>query len=172
MLAVLPVVDAVKMEIVPLQKEHYKSVSEIYTEGLATGFASFEAVVPTWEQWNEKFLPVCRYVVLINAQVVAWCALSAVSKRQVYKGVAEDTIYTSSNHQGKGIGRALLKHLVSESEKEGFWTLQSGIFSENIASIELHKNCGFRILGIREKIAPRDGKWYDNVLMERRSTKI
>lgn len=172
MLAVRQEVDAVKMEIVPLQKEHFTEVSEIYAEGLATGFASFETVVPTWEQWNEKFLPVCRYVALTNAQVMAWCALSAVSKRQVYKGVAEDTIYVTSNHQGKGIGKILLNHLVAESEKEGFWTLQSGIFSENIASIELHKNCGFRILGIREKIGERDGKWYDNVLMERRSTKI
>jgi thioredoxin type arsenate reductase len=172
MLAVLQEVAAVKMEIVPLQKEHYKSVSEIYAEGLATGIASFETAVPSWQQWNEKFLPACRFVVLIDTQVAAWCALSTVSKRAVYKGVAEDTIYVAERHQAKGIGKELLTYLINESEKAGFWTLQAGIFSENNASIKLHNDCGFRILGIREKIAERDGKWYDNVLMERRSKKV
>ena len=160
------------MEIVALKKEHYQGVSRIYSEGLHTGVASFESTVPNWKQWDEKFLKTCRYVLLVDEKIIAWCALSAVSKRDVYKGVAEDTIYVDQLHQGKGIGQQLLKHLVSNSEKQGFWTLQAGIFSENEASIKLHEECGFRILGLREKIAQRDGKWYDNVLMERRSKTI
>lgn len=147
------------------------AVSSIYLEGLATGVASFETESPSWDQWDEKFLNPCRFVAMVQGEVAGWCALSAVSKRQVYSGVAEDTIYIASKFQRKGIGNTLLRHLISESEKAGFWTLQAGIFPQNKASIELHKQCGFRIIGIREKIAQRDGKWYDNVLMERRSTK-
>lgn len=160
------------MKILPLTQEHYSEVARIYTEGLATGVASFETRVPDWETWNAKFLPVCRYVAIENEQILAWCALSAVSKREVYKGVAEDTIYVSENAQGKGVGKKLLNYLIHESEKEGFWTLQAGIFSQNTASIELHKKCGFRIIGTREKVAQRDGNWHDNVLMERRSKKV
>ena len=160
------------MKIELLEKKHYPSVSKIYKEGLATGIASFETNIPDWEKWDKKFLRQCRYVVLIENEVVAWCALSSISKREVYKGVAEDTIYVSKLHQGKGIGKKLLKHLINESEKAGFWTLQAGIFSENKASIKLHKDCGFRIVGVRESIAKREGKWHDNVLMDRRSVKI
>ena len=98
--------------------------------------------------------------------------MSQVSKRKVYKGVAEVTIYISGSQRGKGIGKQLLNALVAESEKEGFWTLQAGIFSENLASIQLHKYCGFRIVGVREKLGKREGKWHDNVLMERRSLKF
>ena len=166
------VVAAVNMKIELLEKKHYPSVSKIYIEGLATGIASFETNIQDWEDWDIKFLSQCRYVVLIEKEVVAWCALSAISKREVYKGVAEDTIYVSKLHQGKGIGKKLLKHLINESEKAGFWTLQAGIFSENTASIKLHKVCGFRILGVRKSIAKREGKWHDNVLMERRSIKV
>ena len=160
------------MKIELLDKTHYPSVSKIYTEGLATGIASFETNIPDWKNWDEKFLNQCRYIALIKNEIVAWCALSAVSKREVYKGVAEHTIYVSKLHQGKGIGKKLLKHLIYESEKAGFWTLQAGIFSENTASIKLHKVCGFRIVGVRKSIAKREGKWHDNVLMERRSIKV
>lgn len=166
----LPVVDAAKMKIIPLQEEHFPAVSRIYAEGMASGIATFETMVPNWEQWNVKFLPVCRYVMLMGNEVVAWCALSPVSKRTVYKGVAEDTIYVDSKFQKKGIGKLLLSFLVEESEKSGFWTLQAGIFSENTSSIHLHELCGFRIIGVREKVAQRDGVWHDNVLMERRSS--
>ncbi|MBZ0327946.1 MAG: GNAT family N-acetyltransferase [Altibacter sp.] len=159
------------MKIIPLDKEHFVAVSSIYLEGLATGVASFETEAPSWDQWDEKFLNSYRFVAMVQGEVAGWCALSAVSKRQVYSGVAEDTIYIASKFQRKGIGNTLLRHLISESEKAGFWTLQAGIFPQNKASIELHKQCGFRIIGIREKIARRDGKWYDNMLMERRSTK-
>ncbi|MFT4670123.1 MAG: L-amino acid N-acyltransferase YncA [Flavobacteriaceae bacterium] len=166
------VVVAVSMKIELLEKKYFPSVSNIYTEGLATGIASFETNIPDWENWDIKFLSQCRYVVIINNEVVAWCGLSPVSKREVYKGVAEDTLYVSKLHQGKGIGKKLLLHLIKESEKLGFWTLQAGIFSENKASIKLHQDCGFRIVGVRESIAKREGKWHDNVLMERRSIKV
>ena len=164
--------DVVKMQIIALLEEHYPEVSRIYAEGLKTGVATFETTIPNWEQWDNKFLKTCRYIALIDNQVVAWSALSTVSNRDVYQGVAEDTIYVDTKHQGKGIGKQVLKHLISCSEKEGFWTLQAGIFSENKASIKLHEDCGFRVLGIREKIAQRNGKWYDNVLMERRSKTV
>ena len=157
------------MKIVPLQKEHYPEVSKIYADGLATGIASFETSVPTWEQWNTKFLKTCRFVVLLENKVIAWCALSPISKREVYKGVAEDTVYVASIMKGQGIGKILLQYLVVESEKAGFWTLQAGIFPQNKSSIVVHVQCGFRILGRREKIAQREGKWYDNVIMERRT---
>ncbi len=161
--------DAASMTIATLTKDHYPEVASIYEEGMATGIATFETEVPNWETWNEKFLPVCRFVALISEEVAGWCALSAVSKRQVYKGVAEVTIYVGTKFQKRGIGKQLLTHLVEKSEKAGFWTLQAGIFSENKISIRLHEQCGFRVLGVREKIAQRDGKWFDNVLMERRS---
>lgn len=148
------------------------AVSKIYFDGLATGVASFETEVPPWELWDQKFLKTCRHVAIVQNEVAGWCALSAVSNRQVYAGVAENTIYIATKFQGKGIGKALLKYLISESEKAGFWTLQAGIFPQNKPSIKLHENCGFRTIGIREKIAQRDGKWYDNVLMERRSKSV
>ena len=157
------------MEIIPLTEKHYPQVARIYQQGLATGVATFETEVPSWEQWNEKFLQVCRYVMVEADEVVAWCALSATSKRVVYRGVAEDTIYVAAAHQGKGVGNQLLTYLVGQSEAAGFWTLQAGIFPQNKASIALHKQCGFRILGIREKVAQRNGVWQDNVIMERRS---
>jgi L-amino acid N-acyltransferase YncA len=166
------VVVAVNMKIGLLEKKHYPSVSKIYTEGLATGIASFETNILDWENWDKKFLRKCRYVAFIDNEVAAWCALSAVSIREVYMGVAEDTIYVSKLHQRKGIGKKLLQHLINESEKAGFWTLQAGIFSENKASIKLHKDCGFRVVGLRESIAKREGKWHDNVLLERRSLKV
>ncbi|WP_336375846.1 GNAT family N-acetyltransferase [Aureisphaera galaxeae] len=160
------------MKILPLTKEHFPEVAAIYQEGLDTGIATFETEVPGWETWNQKFLPVCRYVALANERVIGWCALSATSKRYVYRGVVEDTIYISEAARGQGLGRKLLEYLVRESEKEGFWTLQAAIFPQNKISIQLHEKCGFRIIGTREKVAKRDGIWHDNVLMERRSKKI
>ncbi|MBW2938520.1 GNAT family N-acetyltransferase [Aureisphaera sp. CAU 1614] len=160
------------MEFLPLHKEHYHAVSKIYNEGIETGIATFETVVPSWEIFNEKFLPVCRFIAKKNDRIVGWCTLSAISKREVYKGVAETTIYIAKDARGKGIGKKLLQHLVFESEKAGFWTLQARIFPQNIASIELHKNAGFRVVGIKEKIGQRLGVWHDNVELERRSKKV
>jgi phosphinothricin acetyltransferase len=154
------------------EEKDWTSVSEIYAQGIATGIATFETKVPSYDVWNEKFIKTCRLVAVDGNQVVGFAVLSQVSKREVYKGVAEVTIYITESQRGKGIGKQLLDALVIESENDGFWTLQAGIFSLNHASIELHKKCGFRIVGQREKIGKRNGIWHDNVLMERRSKKF
>ena len=160
------------LQIVPLIERHYKEVAAIYRLGLETGIATFETAVPDWENWDRKFIKKCRFVAIMDKEIVGWSALSEVSKRDVYKGVAEDSIYVSASHQGKGVGKKLLKHLIAESEREGFWTLQAGIFSENKISIKLHEDCGFRLVGIRERVAQRNGYWHDNVVLERRSKKV
>jgi arsenate reductase len=160
------------LEIRVLKKEDFPSITHIYREGMATGIATFETEVPSWEQWDAKFLPDCRFVALIDNEIAGWCTLSAVSKRKVYAGVAENTVYVSGKFQKRGIGKALLIHLISSSESKGFWTLQASIFPQNTASIVIHQQCGFRMIGIREKIAQRDGIWHDNIMMERRSNII
>ena len=153
----------------PLAKEHWASVSKIYAEGISTGIATFETEVPSWDYWNNKYISACRSVALIHEKVVGFSVLSQVSARMVYKGVAEVSVYVDEAYRGNHIGEALLNQLIKDSEAHGFWTLQAGIFSENIASIELHKKCGFRIIGIREKIGQLNGKWHDNHFLERRS---
>ncbi len=162
----------VNMKIVPLEPIHYEQVEQIYRDGIATGIATFETSVPSWKAWDKKFLPNCRFVLMENNKVVAWCALSPVSSRDVYKFVAEDTIYVAPNEQGNGYGLELLQHLITASEEQGIYTLQAGIFPQNRASIELHKKCGFREIGYRELVSHRDGIWHDNILLERRSKKI
>lgn len=154
------------------QKEDYVACAKIYKEGMDTGIATFETIVPDWEVWDAKFLSQCRFVAEAEDTVLGWCALSPFSSRKVYSGVAEVTIYIASEAQGMGIGKKLLEQLVTESEGAGFWTLQARIFPENIASIKLHEKCGFRVVGTREKLGMRDGVWYDNVLLERRSDLI
>jgi len=152
-----------------LTQQDWISVSRIYAEGIATGIATFETEVPSWNAWNNKFIEDCRLIAEINNEVVGFAMLSLVSKRKVYKGVAEVTVYISESYRGKGIGKNLLEGLIIESESLGFWTLQAGIFIENEASITLHKSCGFRVVGIREKIGQLNGIWHDNVLLERRT---
>jgi len=160
------------MKIRPLQKEDWFAVQRIYQEGMDTGIATFETQCPEWETWNSKFLQKCRIVVEEDNQVLGWAALSPTSKRQVYQGVVEVTIYIDLKQTGKGIGTQLMSELVQASEEAGFWTLQSSIFSENKSSIKLHQRVGFRIIGTREKIAKRDGIWKDTVFLERRSNLI
>lgn len=157
------------MEIQVLKKKHYKDVAQIYSEGLDTGIATFETKVPAWKQFKKKFLKPGRFVAIKDGKVIGWCALSPASKREVYKGVAESTIYIAADHRGKRVGRRLLNHLVIASKNAGFWTLQASIFSENKSSIYLHEQCGFRIVGIRERIGKRNGQWYNNILMENRN---
>jgi phosphinothricin acetyltransferase len=128
--------------------------------------------VKGWDEWNNSMLSVCRLVAIEDEQVVGWAALSAVSSRRVYSGVAEVSLYVASEAQGKGLGQALLSKLVEESEKEGLWTLQAGIFPENEISIALHQKSGFRIIGVREKLGKMNEKWRDVVLLERRSKVI
>lgn len=147
----------------------WPSVSRIYKEGIATGFATFEKEVPSFENWNKAHLSSCRILAEEGARVMGWAALSPVSSRCVYGGVAEISVYVGKEHRGSGIGKLLMTELIHLSEKEGIWTLQSGIFPENTGSIRLHENLGFRRIGHRERVGKLDGVWKDNVIFERRS---
>ncbi|SIS71871.1 phosphinothricin acetyltransferase [Chryseobacterium ureilyticum] len=157
------------MEIISITKHHYQDIANIYKQGIETGIATFETTVPTWETWNEIKLLHSRFVAVDNNDVLGWVALSKVSDRCVYEGVAEVSIYIAENHRGKGVGKILMENVIKESETNGIWTLQSGMFAENEATIALHKIVGFRIIGYREKIGKLAGVWKDNVIMERRS---
>jgi L-amino acid N-acyltransferase YncA len=150
--------------------EDWTAVRAIYLEGIATGNATFETTAPKWEAWDRAHLGSCRFVALAQGAIAGWAALSAVSSRCVYAGVAEVSVYVAGRARGKGVGLALMTWLVAESEKQGIWTLQAGIFPENVASVELHKRVGFRIVGKRERVGCMDSRWRDVVLMERRST--
>lgn len=150
-------------------KENWNDVSEIYRQGLLTRNATFETEVPDYENWIKKFHDHLLWVAILDGNVVGWAGLQPVSVREVYKGVVEVTIYIHNQFAGKGIGTALMKHLIEESEKSGIWTLYASIFPENIASINLHVSAGFREIGYREKIAKLDGGWRNTILFERRS---
>ena len=156
----------------PLEKEDWDSVSEIYQEGITTENATFELRTPSWENWNSNHLKHSRIVATINQNIVGWAALSPVSSRAVYRGVAEVSVYISLAHTGQHIGSTLLEKLVHDSEENGIWTLKAGIFPENIASLVIHKKCGFREVGVHEKIGQLKGIWRDTVLLERRSSHL
>jgi phosphinothricin acetyltransferase len=156
-------------EINRLTKRHWPQVRAIYQEGIATGLATFETTVPSWERWSGGHLSCCRLVAEEKEAVKGWAALSAASARLVYAGVAEVSVYVCERCRGEGIGRALLDALIKASEKNGIWMLQAGIFAENEASLALHGKCGFRMVGRRERIARLNGRWRDTILMERRS---
>jgi L-amino acid N-acyltransferase YncA len=147
----------------------WADVARIYEEGIQTGNATFEIEVPQWEEWDAGHLEVCRLVMEEDGVIVGWAALSAVSRRQVYRGVAEHSIYVADSARGRGVGTELLGALVADSEKAGFWTLQTAIFPENEASIALHETNGFRVVGVRERLGRHHGRWRNVVLMERRS---
>ena len=149
--------------------EDWESVRSIYEEGIATGDATFETAAPDWEKWDSSHLPEARLVARAGDQVLGWAALSRVSERCVYAGVAEVSVYVATTHRGRGIGGALLKSLVIESEKAGLWTLQAGIFPENKSSKAMHEKHGFREVGIRRRLGKLRGVWRDVVLLERRS---
>ena len=151
-----------------MKASDWEQVRSIYLEGIRSGNSTFETDAPSWEKWNEGHLPFARLVMRDEESVLGWAALSPVSKREVYRGVAEVTVYVTESARGKGIGRALLEALISESEKNGIWTLQASIFPENTASVELHLRCGFREVGRRERIAMLRGVWRDTILFERR----
>ncbi|WP_103069729.1 GNAT family N-acetyltransferase [Aquimarina sediminis] len=160
------------IQITHFTEKDWPYISAIYQEGIDTEKATFETKVPTWDTFNNSHIKLCRIKAIINEAIVGWAALSPASKREVYKGVAEISIYITSKYRGFGIGKLLLSQLIKESENNGFWTLQAGIFSSNKASIELHKHLGFREIGYREKIARLNNNWYDNTILERRSKKI
>lgn len=159
------------VNIEPMQRADWARVREIYAEGMATGHATFETEPPSWEQWDAAHLAFARLVARDN-QVVGWAALSPVSQRCVYGGVAEVSVYISPARRGMGIGRQLLTSLIEESEQNGIWTLQAGIFPENAGSLALHRACGFREVGRRERIGKLNGVWRDTILLERRSPTI
>ncbi|NNK40344.1 MAG: N-acetyltransferase, partial [Winogradskyella sp.] len=138
----------------------------------ATGVATFETLAPSWAKWHKDHLSFARLVAILDDIVVGFAALSPVSQRKVYRGVAEVSIYIATNQRGKGVGKMLLNQLIQDSEDNNIWMLQASIFPENPASVALHESCGFRIVGKRKKIGKRLGKWYDNLLLERRSKKI
>jgi len=150
----------------------WSAVARIYEEGIATGYATFETSIPSFEAWDAAHLKQCRFVALEEGQILGWAALSPVSGRCVYGGVAEVSVYVGQNSRGKGVGKLLLHELVTVSESNGLWTLQSGIFPENEGSIQLHKKLEFRYIGKRERVGKLHGAWKDNLLFERRSTKV
>lgn len=154
-----------------MTEDDWPEVRRIYEEGLATGVGSFEIEAPSWEQWNAARLRHSRLVAR-NAGVVGWAALSPFSKRSCYAGVAEVGIYVAAQARGQGVGHALLQALIESAEAHGIWTLQGATIADNAASLALQKACGFRVVGRRERIAKRDGRWHDTILTERRSEKL
>ncbi len=152
-----------------MMPEDWPQVREIYLEGIATGQATFETEAPSWEKWDAAHLRAGRLVARDGGSVTGWAALSPVSERCVYAGVAEVSVYVAASHRGWGVGRALLDGLIAASEKERLWTLQAGIFPENVASLAVHRRCGFREVGRRERLGCLGGVWRDVVLLERRS---
>jgi len=155
-----------------MRDSDWPAVREIYREGIETGDATFQTAAPEWAEWDAGHLRHSRLAARREGSIGGWAALSAVSRRECYAGVAEVSIYIAGEHRGRGLGRLLLAALIGESEAHGIWTLQAGIFPENRASITLHKNLGFRQVGVRERIGQRDGRWRDTVLLERRSQSV
>ncbi len=160
------------LRIESMKDSDWLEISRIYEEGIKTGNATFETSIPSQAEWDKNHLINPRLVARVDDDLLGWAALSPVSDRCVYGGVAEISVYVDINSGGKGIGFELLSELVLKSESEGIWTLQAGIFPENKASIALHKKCGFKILGIRNKLGKMNGVWRDVVFMERRSKVI
>ena len=156
----------------PMTSSDWEDVRRIYAEGIATGNATLETEPPPWEAWDRSHRADCRLVARDRGETVGWAALSRISERCVYGGVAEVSVYVAAGARGRGIGRALLAELVRASEDAGVWTLQAGVFPENAASVALHRSCGFRIVGVREKIGRLRGLWRDVTLLERRSARV
>jgi L-amino acid N-acyltransferase YncA len=157
------------MNIEAMRQSDWSAVAAIYAEGIASGQATFETAVPAWAEWDGAHRADCRLVARRADQVVAWAALSPVSRRQVYAGVAEVSLYVAAAARRQGIGRALLQALIAASERQGLWTLQAGVLAENQASLALCQTCGFRVVGRRERLGQLHGVWRDVILLERRS---
>ncbi|USD23762.1 GNAT family N-acetyltransferase [Flagellimonas marinaquae] len=160
------------MKVRNMKPSDWRNVSDIYREGISTGFATFETQPPSFDQWDEAHVKDCRLIAEENGSILGWAALSPVSSRCVYGGVGEVSVYIANASRGKGIGQLLMQKLITDSEKAGFWTLQSGIFPENTASIKLHEKVGFRYIGKRERIGKINGVWKDNLLFEKRSDSV
>lgn len=152
--------------------DDYTAVAKIYGEGIRTGNATFQNDIPTWEAWDKAHVQTCRLVALVGEEVAGWAALTKVTDRCVYAGVAEVSVYIGEQFRGQGVGLTLLQALIAESEANGFWTLQAGIFPENEGSLRIHEKAGFRRIGHRERIGQMNGIWRDTVLLERRSAVV
>jgi L-amino acid N-acyltransferase YncA len=150
----------------------WPAVAAIYQAGIDTGLATFETAVPAWEDWDAGHLAAGRLVAETDGVVVGWAALTAVSGRCVYAGVAEVSVYVAAAARGQGVGKLLLRALVETSEAAGIWTLQAAMFPENVGSVVLHKSLGFRRVGVRKKLGQLNGVWRDVLLMERRSQRV
>jgi L-amino acid N-acyltransferase YncA len=159
----------VHIQIHAIRSVDWPAVRDIYAEGIATGNATFETEVPDRSKWDDAHHKDCRLFASEGEKVLGWAALSPVSSRPVYAGVAEVSIYVAASARGRGVGKALLNALIEASQRRGIWTLQAGIFPENVASIRLHRSCGFHEVGLRQRIGPLGGIWRDVCLLERRS---
>jgi phosphinothricin acetyltransferase len=157
------------MEIRTMRADDWPAVQAIYEQGIATRQATFETESPPWQVWDTGHLAEPRLVAEEDGEVVGWAALSPVSRRACYAGVVEESVYVAEQARGRGVGRALLERICADADGAGIWTIQTSIFPENVASLELHKRCGFRVVGTRERIAQLDGIWRDTVLLERRA---
>jgi L-amino acid N-acyltransferase YncA len=160
------------VQVRALTANDWAAVRRIYQEGIATGLATFETQVPTWEQWHTTHLSVGRVIAHRDGAILGWGALSVVSRRHVYRGVAEVSVYVSAQARQQGVGRAVLNALITASEAHGLWMLQAVILRPNHVSVHLHQSCGFRVVGYRERIGKLGDTWYDTVLMERRSAVV
>lgn len=159
------------MNVRDLQPDDWEAVRTIYEDGIRSGDATFETDVPSWEEWDAAHV-VPRLVAERAGSVVGWAALSSVSSRCCYGGVGEVSVYVAEAARGDGVGRVLLERLVTGSEEAGYWTLSAGVFPENEASLRLHRACGFREVGVRERLGQLGGVWRDVVLLERRSPRV
>jgi phosphinothricin acetyltransferase len=160
------------VELRELRREDWPVVREIFEQGIAGKNATFETEAPSWEAWDRSQLDGQRYVAVELGRVVGWVAAHPVSSRPCYSGVVEHSVYVHDDWQGKGIGGALLERLFASTEQAGIWTIQTGIFPENEASLALHVKCGFRVVGTQERLGKLDGVWRDVVVLERRSEVI
>ena len=167
----LSITTANSLAIRDLRPLDWPEVVEIYADWIATGVATFEVAPPSWERWDAAH-PEIRVVADLEGRIAGWCALSPVSDRRCYRGVAEESVYVAPWAQGLGIGRALLAEVIARAEAAGIWTLEAGIFPENKPSLRLHLGCGFRLVGVRERLGEAAGLWRDVLLLERRSEAI
>ena len=156
------------MLVRPLDPDDYPAVAAVFAEGIATGRATFETDVPSWEEWDAAHLPEHRFVAELDGEVAGWAAVVPYSRRSVYRGVGEESVYVAERARGRGVGRALLEAVIASAREGGLWTLQAGIFPDNVASLELHRRLGFREVGVRERIGQLEGVWRDVVLLELR----
>ncbi len=156
------------MLVRPLHPDDYPAVAAVFAEGIATGLATFETEVPGWDEWDAGHLADHRFVAELDGEVVGWIAVVPYSRRAVYRGVGEESVYVAERARGRGVGRALLETVIESARDGGLWTLQAGVFTDNGASLALHRALGFREVGIRERIGQLDGVWRDVVLLELR----